>query len=528
MMSPSVLYANGRFYSAADPRASAMVVREGRIAWLGATAEAPAADVTVELDGALVTPAFVDAHLHATDTGLAADGLELTGVRSAGELLEAVAAFARTRPVDGVVHGHGWDESTWQVQEPPSADELERAGEGRRVYLSQASVHSALASRSLLAACPGIEAVLGYAASGWVREQAHHAVRAVALGSLTAAQRTAAQTSALRLAASRGVAAVHECGGPGTSSEADFASVLALSGRGLPQVFGYWGELGGAVKARELGAVGAGGDLYADGALGSRTASVRSPYLDGDGCGEAFVTAEQAGAHLLECVEVGVQGGFHAIGDAAIEAVLDGFALAAQQVGVDRLRAGRHRIEHVELADKAMIARMVEFGVVASVQPVFDALWGGPDRMYAQRLGVERALATNPIGAMYAVGVPLAFGSDSPVTPLDPWAAVVAAAAPRNPAYRMSVRSAFGASTRGGWRAARIDDVGVLSPGKSATFAVWETPAGVEGQSSVGSGAAAGWSDGGLPVLLAGVDGELPARPVCRRTVLHGETIFEE
>ncbi|MGW4948468.1 amidohydrolase, partial [Actinoplanes sp. NPDC004185] len=351
-------------------------------------------------------------------------------------------------------------------------------------------------------------------ASGWVREQAHHAVRAVALGSLTAAQRTAAQTSALRLAASRGVAAVHECAGPGTSSEADFASVLALSGAGLPQVFGYWGELGGAARAKELGAVGAAGDLYADGALGSRTASVREPYRDGDGgCGEAFVSAEQAGAHLLECIELGVQGGFHAIGDAAIEAVLDGFAIAARRVGVDRLREGRHRIEHVELIDKAMIARMVEFGVVASVQPVFDALWGGPDRMYAQRLGVERAMATNPIGAMYAVGVSLAFGSDSPVTALDPWAAVVAAAAPRNPAYRMSVRSAFGVSTRGGWRAAGVDDAGVLTPGRSATFAVWETPAGV---------------DGGLPVLLPGVDGVVPARPVCRRTVLHGETIFEE
>ncbi len=528
MISPSVVYANGRFYSAADPRASAMLVRDGRIAWLGAVADAPAADETVDLGGALVTPAFVDAHLHATDTGLAADGLDLSGVRSAPQLLAAVAAFARTRPGDAVVHGHGWDESTWAQQVPPSADELERAADGRRVYVSQASVHSALASRSLLAACPGIEGVPGYAASGWVREQAHHAVRAVALGSLTAAQRTAAQTSALRLAASRGIAAVHECAGPGTSSEADFASVLALSGAGLPQVFGYWGELGGAARAKELGAVGAAGDLYADGALGSRTASLRSAYADGDGCGEAFVSAEQAGAHLVDCVAHGVQGGFHAIGDAAIEAVLDGFALAAKQVGVDRLRQGRHRIEHVELVDKAMIARMVEFGVVASVQPVFDALWGGPDRMYAQRLGVQRAMATNPIGAMYAVGVPLAFGSDSPVTALDPWAAVVAAAAPCNPVYRMSVRAAFGASTRGGWRAAGVDDAGVLSPGKSATFAVWETPAGVQEQSSGASATASGWSDGGLPVLLAGADGEVPARPVCRRTVLHGETIFEE
>jgi predicted amidohydrolase YtcJ len=305
---------------------------------------------------------------------------------------------------------------------------------------------------------------------------------------------------------------VHECAGPGTSSEDDFASVLALSGAGLPRVFGYWGELGGAAKAREMGAAGAAGDLYADGALGSRTASLRSPYADGPGRGEAFVTAEQAAEHLLDCVSVGVQGGFHAIGDAAIETVLAGFAIAAKAIGVDRLREGRHRVEHLELIDKAMIARMVEFGVIASVQPVFDLLWGGPDRMYAQRLGAGRALASNPIGAMHATGVSLAFGSDSPVTALDPWTVVAAAAAPRNPAYRMTARAAFAAASRGGWRAAGVDGAGVLSPGSAATFAVWDTPGGVRD---------------GLPALLPDGDGQAPPRPVCRRTVLDGETIFE-
>jgi predicted amidohydrolase YtcJ len=506
---PPTLYQGGRVYSAADPRATAMLTVDGTVAWLGQDADAPAADVTVDLAGALVTPAFVDAHQHATDTGLAFDGLDLSGTRSAAELLDAVAGFAASRPPDGVVHGHGWDESTWADQTPPTAELLERAGGGRRVYLSQASVHSALCSTSLL---PAAEGVPGYDESGWVREQAHHAVRAVALGSLTPQQRTAAQRTALSRAASLGIAAVHECGGPGTSSEADFSSVLALSGRGLPQVFGYWGELGGVARARELGAAGAAGDLYADGALGSRTASLREPYADGPGRGEAFVTAEQAGEHILACVAAGLQAGFHAIGDAAIEAVLDGFGIAAKQVGVDRLREGAHRVEHVELADKAMIARFVEYGLVASVQPVFDLLWGGPDRMYAQRLGVSRAMASNPIGAMHAVGVALAFGSDSPVTALDPWTVVAAAAAPRNPAYRMTVRAAFAASTRGGWRAAGRSGVGVLAPGASATFAVWDTPGGVQG---------------GLPVLLGDGDAPAPDRPVCRRTVLHGETIFE-
>jgi predicted amidohydrolase YtcJ len=500
------LYRSGHIYSPADPTATALLVDGGAIAWLGPDADAPAADATVDLDGALVAPAFVDAHVHATDTGLVLTGLDLRATRSAAELLDAVAARAAGLPGDAVVLGHGWDESTWGDQRKPVAAELDRAGGGRRVYLTQASVHSALCSTALLDAAPEARAAQGFDPAGWLREDAHHVVRAVALGSLSAAQRGDAQRTALAHAASLGIAAVHECGGPGTSDEADFTALLALSGQGLPEVYGYWGELMSAAKARELGAVAAGGDLYADGALGSQTASLSQPYLDAGGCGMAFLSAEQVRDHLVDCAAEGMQGGFHAIGDAAVATVVDGFAAAAAAVGVDRLRAARHRVEHAELMDKRLIAAFVEYGVVASMQPAFDRLWGGAHQMYAQRLGVPRALESNPFGALHGVGVALAFGSDSPVTPLDPWGSVGAATRHFNPVHRMSARAAFAAHTRGGWRAVHRDAEGVLAPGAPATFAVW----GVDGELT-----------GGLPDLAR------EATPTCRHTVLRGETIYD-
>jgi predicted amidohydrolase YtcJ len=274
----------------------------------------------------------------------------------------------------------------------------------------------------------------------------------------------------------------------------------------VPAVYGYWGELGGAAKARELGALGAGGDLYADGAIGAHTAYLREPYTDGvGGSGHPYLSAPQIAGHLVDCARHGVQGGFHAIGDAAIEAVLGGFAAAAAEVGVDRLRAGRHRMEHAEILDRALIAGLVEYGIVASVQPAFDRLWGGRHGMYAQRLGVQRSLASNPVGAMAAVGVGLAFGSDSPVTPLDPWGTTLAAARHHNPVYRLGIRAAFAAHTRGGWRAAGFDAEGLLLPGWPATFAVWQVPGRVAG---------------GLPELSDGF-------PSCRRTVLRGDVLYE-
>ncbi|MFG1674550.1 amidohydrolase [Micromonospora sp. NPDC049282] len=520
MTNPSTLYRGGVLHCPAEPSATALVVRDGRIAWLGADADAPAADRVVELDGALVTPAFVDAHVHATDTGLALSGLDLSAVRSAGELLAAVSAFAGGLPGDAVVLGHGWDESSWADAALPDAAALDRAAGGRRVYLSQASIHSALVSAALLAACPEVSAAAGFDRSGWLRRDAHHVVRAAAFASVTRAQRVAAQRRALAHAASLGIAAVHECGGPDISDEEDFTGLLAVSGDGVPEVYGYWGELLGAARARDLGAVGAGGDLFADGALGSRTAHVSAAYLDGESgaCGHGYVTAEQVRDHLLDCAAHGMQGGFHAIGDAAIGTVLAGFAEAARKLGTERLRAARHRVEHAEIMSKRLIAGFVEYGIVASMQPAFDRLWGGSGRMYESRLGLARSLESNPMGAMHGVGVALAFGSDSPVTPLDPWGSVRAAVTHHNPSQRMSVRAAFAAHTRGGWRAVRLDNEGVLALGAPATFAVWDCPAGVER---------------GLPVLqaedpeLRGADDPTPL-PVCRATVLRGDVIYQE
>ncbi|HEX6969849.1 MAG TPA: amidohydrolase [Micromonosporaceae bacterium] len=518
MTSPSTLYRGGRLYCPAEPQATALLVRDGRIAWVGADTDAPRADRTVDLDGALVTPAFVDAHVHTTDTGIALSGLDLSAARGAGEVLDAVAAHAAGLPPDAVVLGHGWDESGWAQRQLPTAAELDRAAGGRPVYLSQASMHSALCSAALLAAEPRVRQASGYDPSGWLRREAHHVVREIARRSITPVQRAALQRAALRHAASLGIAAVHECGGPGISDEDDFTAVLALSGDGLPEVFGYWGELTAAAKARQLGAFAAGGDLFVDGALGARTAHLSEPYLDGDGCGFGYLTADQVRDHLLDCAEHGMQGGFHAIGDRAVETVLAGFAAAARVLGVERLRAGRHRVEHAEIVNKKSIAGFVEFGVVASVQPAFDRLWGGAEQMYARRLGVARALAANPFAAMHGVGVTLAFGSDSPVTPLDPWGSVRAAAAHFNPMQRLTVRAAFAAHTRGGWHAVHRDEDGVLAPGAPATFAVWSTPAGVAG---------------GLPVLMSndrheGGPHDPTPLPVCRRTVLRGEVIFEE
>ena len=463
------LYRNCRVADRAD---TAFAVDAGRIVWLGSAAQADeyASATVVDLDGAFVTPAFVDAHVHATATGLALTGLDLRGARSLAEALAAVEAAARAaggRPL----LGGGWDETDWPERRAPTAAELDRASYGGAVYLARIDVHSALASSALLAAVPRVRELAGFDAGGRLRGPAHDAVRSAAFAAVTARQRREAQRAALHHAAELGIACVHEMAGPVISSADDLSELLALSrAEPMPEVIGYWAELLGIETARELGAIGAAGDLFCDGALGSHTAALAEPYTDRpDTCGQLrFGTAEVA-EHIARCAEAGLQAGFHAIGDAAVDQVLDAVEIATERLG--RPVGVGHRIEHAEFVrDPHRLARS---GLLASMQPCFDALWGGADGMYAQRLGVERARALNRFAELAAAGVPLAFGSDAPVTELGPWAAVRAAAHPSDPTAAVDARAAFAAHTLGGWRAARRDGAGVLAPGAPATFAVW-------------------------------------------------------
>ena len=155
--------------------------------------------------------------------------------------------------------GTGWDDTDWPEGRAPTATELDRASYGGVVYLARTDVHSAVASSALLAACPEARSAAGFVGDGLVRQQAHHLVRRAAYAAVTPAQRRAAQTAALDRAARLGIACVHECGGPDIGGEPDFLALLALE-HGVERI-GYWGELDGVERARELGAVGAGGDL---------------------------------------------------------------------------------------------------------------------------------------------------------------------------------------------------------------------------------------------------------------------------
>jgi predicted amidohydrolase YtcJ len=316
--------------------------------------------------------------------------------------------------------------------------------------------------------------------------------------------------AALREAAARGIGCVHEIGAPHLSRPEDFATIDRIAAREpVPVVARYWGELGAFDTARELGVLGLAGDLCVDGSVGSHTTAVREPYADRDTVGHAYLSVEQLTEHLVGCTERGLQGGFHVIGDRANDLVREALQRAAERLGRQALRSAGHRLEHVEMPDAAALAVLADLEVRASVQPAFDAAWGGETGLYARRLGAERAIAMNPLRSMLDAGVGLALGSDSPVTPLAPWHGVRAAVNHRTPAQRIGPSEAFDAHTAGGWVAARRSGEGQLLVGAPATCAQWRVVGDLDAE--------------GLPAL----DEDAPL-PNCERTWVRGRTIFTQ
>ncbi|MDX1887532.1 amidohydrolase [Mycolicibacterium sp. 120270] len=527
----TTLLRGGRIHSPAMPDATAMAVRDGTVVWLGSddvgAAQFPEADV-IDLDGGFVAPAFVDSHVHLTSTGLLLAGLDLRTATSVRHCLQLVAEFVRANP-DGPIWGHGWDESRWPEALPPSTDDLDAVVGDRPAYLARVDVHSAVASTALRQNTSGLSAAKGFDPQLPLTADAHHLVRAAARSLLTEEQRARARAAALDLAAANGIVAVHECAGPQIGGIDDWLELRDI--RHGVEIVGYWGEAVADREAAEAlvattGARGLAGDLFVDGALGSRTAWLHEPYADApDRCGNNYLDPDVITAHVRACTEAGIPAGFHVIGDAAVGAVVDGLERVVDVLGQQAVARCGHRLEHLEMVTEEQAARLGQWGVIASVQPNFDALWGGDDGMYAQRLGPDRGRGLNPFALLASQGVPLAFGSDSPVTSMNPWETVRAAARHSNPASAVSMRAAFSAATRGAWRAAGVRDgvTGTLVPGAPASYAVWET----EGlEVSAPDNAVQRWSTdprSRVPALpRLGAEDPLPR---CRQTVHRGAVI---
>ncbi|HEX2236042.1 MAG TPA: amidohydrolase family protein [Actinomycetota bacterium] len=408
---------------------------EERAEWLLVTDEAitaagrgepPPAGARVDLDGGTLVPGFADAHVHLPATGLYASGLDLRGERSARAIVAALARRARAEP-DGILFGGNFEDP---LDEPLTARDLDAAVGDRPALLGRADMHSCIVSTALvdeleLGGVVGVDRDPAGRPTGYLREQAAAQAWSWFDRALTPAQQRDAVAQAVRVAYSKGVTEVHEMfvveWRGWDSAEVFQAAVEDVALRVVTFL-----ATDDVERVTAMGFDRIGGDYFLDGSFGSHTAWMRAPYLDTPPPGSppngiSYRDDEELLDFFLRAQRARLQVGVHAIGDAAIDQALATWEAVSERVGRAQVAAAGHRIEHFECATDDHIRRAARLGLRPSIQPAFDRLWGGERGLYARRLGWDRARTMNRFGSMLRAGLTLAAGSDSTVTPLDPF-----------------------------------------------------------------------------------------------------------
>lgn len=435
-------YLNGRIWTGVKglPLASALGTVGDRISCVGngaTRARIGKGTRVVDLQGAFVTPGFMDNHTHFSMGSQALVQVQLMPVKTRQQFVETIGAFARTMAKGKWMQGFGWDAERWGG-ELPSRHWIDVVTPDTPVFLFRTDGHIALAN-SLALKLAGITRDTPQPEGGTIDKDASgeptgilrdNGVDAVvrAIPPLSHGEIDAAMRRGIELGLSRGLTQVHN-----TDTDWEtFEATRRLRSHGETGLRFYsfaplreWEKLARLVREEGRGDdwVRWGGCKgMADGALGSRTALMREHYSNDErNFGFALQSFDLFGEWVMGADKAGLQVTAHAIGDAAIDKVLDIFAATARANGP---RDRRFRIEHAQHIALDAIPRFGKQGVIASVHPyhaIDDGRWAGKVLNPSQLKG---SWATR---SLLDTGAKVTFGSDWPVAPLDPLGGIEAA-----------------------------------------------------------------------------------------------------
>jgi hypothetical protein len=523
MAEPDLIVINGKLVTMADPPqpATALAIAGGRILAVGATAEIRALaglrTRIVDAAGASVLPGFVESHMHLFAGAAELDHLQLHGVVGRDAMAKAIRDFAGRHPARPVLLAQGADYDILSERSRVTRHDLDRAIRDRPFAMAAADHHTmwantlALERAGLLAGrtlARGHEIVIGPdgLATGELREIDAFSpiLRLAGLGRESAGlvtggepdpQPTAAERAAdrellkrgLAWCARHGITSIHNMDGNlytlALLEEIEDEDALICRVR-VPFHMKSFMPLAALEKARAMAGRYRSDTLssgfvkvFYDGVLESWTAAMIEDYADKPGtCGVPLFTPEHFAEVAVAADRLGLQIAVHAIGDAAVRAVLDGYQAAAAANG---RRDSRHRIEHIEVIHPADIERFRALGVVASMQPRHaPGTMGLPLEPTVSRIGVRRWPWSYAWRTLRESGARLVFATDWPVSPIDPLASIQAALTrPRwssdLPDQRQSLDQALRSYTAdGAYAEFKEDRKGVLRRGALADVVV--------------------------------------------------------
>lgn len=426
--------------------------------------------------GRTVLPGLVDAHAHLVETALSSLGVDLSPAQSIADVLDLLREHAR-RSSSSVVCGHTFDPSALKERRYLTLEELDSLEDvvrGRVVYVPRRDYHSCVVNRAGLKRIPFPEDVTGLETeadrktlSGLLKHGAAGAAADYYDAQLTLEEKQQALRDVCGKAVARGVTTIHVLEGPPLMS-----LLLPIRDR-LPLDTVPYLTTWDISLARQEGFKQIGGCICLDGSFSSHTAALDEPFADEPGeRGVLYFDDARVFDFVERAHRAGLQVAAHALADRAVEQLLAAYENAVKKEPRDD---HRHRIEHCELVREDHYRRIADGAFYLSMQPTFEYLWGGPQGMYARHLGAKRRLQTNTFRQWWDLGVVVAGGSDSNVSPLDSLLGIHSLVNNPNAEQRLTVEEAIQAFTENGAKIAFEEKVkGYVVPGFQADLIVLE------------------------------------------------------
>ncbi len=426
----------------------------------------------------VIVPGLIDSHSHPLEAGLQGLFADLSTAGSVGEVQDRLRDRRRDALERGMMLAFGLEPDRLSEGRYPNRSELDAVIAEKPVFVYRVDGHSAVANTVALqlvrqkwadATPAGVEADGNGMPTGVLRGEAYENASRTFKHRLSPETVREALQHAGRKAAAAGVTTIGALVGVVDTTDAEWRVLLdglaACAVNAVPYLQTWDVEV-----PRRFGLGQAGGCLLIDGSFGSRTAALSREYSDSPGnSGSAYVTDDKLLSFLRGAADAGLQATVHAIGDRAVEQVV---RCHEQLAGAGNGNPLRHRIEHAELLSHDLIGRIARVGLLLGVQPAFEAQWGGPDKMYARRLG-ERWQSTNPYRSLLQAGVFLAGGSDYPITPVDPVGGIRAAIGHPNPLQTVKGEEALAMFTsNAAFALNREETCGSIEVGKDADITV--------------------------------------------------------
>ncbi len=451
---------------------TSIAVKDGNIMSVGSESEIMALEANntklLDLDGYVVLPGFVDSHVHLIMTGLQSSEVNLRDCRSIDDILDKLEI--QSKKESGWVIGRGFDDSKLADKRFPNKSDLDKVLPEQPVYLQRIDNNLTVLNTAALNEVEidkdtrGLDIASDGTMSGIMTADAHYYIRKQVFDLIPTERKVQAIKEACKNAACKGITTVHAIEYPW-----DIERVRALVDD-LPINVQFYCRSPVIKDAVSLGLKGAAGDVNLDGSLGAYTAALSKPYHDKpDQKGLLYLTQEEVNQIVLEANKENCQIALHAIGDRAIEQVINAFEAGLEQVPN---KNHRHRIEHYSLPNQDQIKRTAQLGIYLSMSPAFEYHFGW-DQMYGNRLGPERVRNMHPFRDIIDEGIIVAANSDSPVTPMNPLVNLQSAVARPCEDQRISVYEALKMLTiNGALIGFEEQQRGSIREGKKADFVV--------------------------------------------------------